>query len=149
MLPAPLNTLRLPCMKILLSLIVGLLAGALLTATFLNLGSIKKGARPHAAAMVTLKYQLGEARGAIEGGCSGADGTRQLQVMRGLADDVEPLFREQGFEPELFGRHAQQMRDRLDAALALPAVASCAQRKEALTAVHNSCDSCHRDFGRG
>jgi hypothetical protein len=136
-------------MKILLSLIVGLLAGAMLTATFLSLGNIKKGSRPHTAAMVTLKYQLGEAREAIEGGCTAGDGTRQLQVMRGMADDVEPLFLEQGFEPELFGRHAQQMRDRLDAALALPRDASCAQRKQALTAVHNSCDSCHRDFSRG
>lgn len=136
-------------MKILLSLIVGLLAGALLTATVLNIGKLKQGARPHAAAMVTLKYQLGEARKAIEGGCGEADGTRQLLVMRGMADDVEPLFREQGFDPELFGRHARQMRDRLDVALALPEDAGCAQRKEALTAVHNSCDSCHRDFSRG
>lgn len=136
-------------MKILLSLIVGLLAGAMLTATFLNLGNIRKGARPHAAAMVTLKYQLGEARRVVEGGCSESEGTRQLLVMRGMADDVVPLFAAQGFEPELFGRHAQQMRDRLDAALALPAEASCGERKSALTAVHNSCDSCHRDFGRG
>jgi len=136
-------------MKILLSLIVGLLAGAMLTATFLNLGNLKQGARPHAAAMVTLKYQLGEARKAIESGCADAKGTRQLLVMRGMADDVEPLFREQGFDPDLFGRHARQMRDRLDVALALPEDASCTQRKETLTAVHNSCDSCHRDFGRG
>lgn len=136
-------------MKILLSLIVGLMAGAMLTATFLNLGNLKQGARPHAAAMVTLKYQLGEARKAIESGCEESQGTRQLLVMRGMADDVEPLFLEQGYDAGLFGRHALQMRDRLDAALALPEDASCGERKTALTAVHNSCDSCHRDFGRG
>lgn len=135
-------------MKILMSLIVGLLAGALLTSTFLNVGTLKKGARPHAAVMVTLKYQLGEARTAIEKGCSESQGTRQLGVMRGLAEDLEPLYREQGFDAELFGRHAQQFSARLDAALALPPDASCTQRKDALTSVHNSCDSCHRDFGR-
>lgn len=136
-------------MKILLSLIAGLLAGAMLTATFLNLGNIKKGSRPHAAAMVTLKYQLGEARKAIESGCGESQGVRQLQVMRGMADDIEPLFQQQGFDAALFGAHAQQMRDRLDAALSLPDDANCTERKSALTAVHDNCDSCHRDFGRG
>ena len=136
-------------MKSLLLLLVGLMTGALVAATVMSLTVLNRGIPAHKAAMVTLKYQTGEARRLIEGGCSEGDGTRQFTVMRGMSEDIEAQFREQGFDAQLFGAANQKMRTALEQALALPADASCAQRQEAITAVRNSCDSCHRDFGRG
>lgn len=136
-------------MRALILLLVGLLSGALLTATAMSIGRLKDGNRPHAAAMVTLKYQMGRAREALESDCAKGTGERQLLVMRALADDIEPLFAQQGFDAELFGRHSRQFRDRLDAALALPTDAACALRVRELEAVHQGCDLCHQDFGRG
>lgn len=135
-------------MRALILLLVGLLSGALMTATAMSIGRLKDGGRPHAAAMVTLKYQMGRARAALESDCAQGTAERQLLVMRALADDIEPLFAQQGFDPELFGRHSDQFRDRLDAALALPTDAACSRRVQKLEAVHQGCDLCHQDFGR-
>jgi hypothetical protein len=136
-------------MRALVLLLVGLLSGALMTATAMSLSRFKQGTRPPAAAMVTMKYQLGRAREAVEAGCADASGQRQLQVMRALADDIEPLYTEQGFDVEMFGRHAERLRKRLDSALGLADDADCSERKRALEAVRQSCDLCHQDFGRG
>jgi hypothetical protein len=135
-------------MRALILLLVGLVAGAMLTATAINLLRIGEGPRTHAALMNTLQHQLGNAREAIETGCAEGRGERQFLVMRALADDLEPLFLPRGYEPELFERHSRQFRARLDQAVALPAEASCAAREQALEPVHASCQSCHSDFGK-
>ncbi|WP_395793648.1 hypothetical protein [Aquimonas sp.] len=136
-------------MRALLLLVVGLLIGSLLTATALNLLSMGKGPRAHAAMMVTLQYQLGGAREAVETGCKEGTGARQLLVMRTLADDLEPLFIERGYDAELFARHSQQFRARLDTAMALDDSVSCSVRQAEIGKVRDTCQACHRDFGRG
>ncbi len=135
-------------MRALILLLVGLVAGAMLTATAISLLRIGQGPRTHAALMVTLQHQLGGAREAIETGCVSAHGERQLLAMRALADDLEPLFLPRGYEPDLFERHSRQFRLRLDQAMALPDDARCEARKQALEPVHASWQACHRDFGK-
>ncbi|MBK9495042.1 MAG: hypothetical protein BWZ07_01151 [Alphaproteobacteria bacterium ADurb.BinA280] len=131
-------------MRALAFLVVGLMLGALISVTALNV--LNRGPQTHKAVMLMMKYQVDTARSVIDPGCpNGASAQRQFATLRALSDDLDAIFVPRGFDKELFGKQSQQMRDRLDKALQTD-WSGCPQQVEALNLVRQGCKSCHDEF---
>jgi hypothetical protein len=76
--------------------------------------------------------------------CTTNDFVPRLQILRAVANDIEPAFAESITDPQ-FNRYAADLRAAADAALASPP-ANCKVANETLSRLGKACDSCHRDF---
>jgi len=76
--------------------------------------------------------------------CTTNDFVPRLQILRAVANDIEPAFSEDINDPQ-FNRYAADLRAAADAALSSPP-ANCKVANETLSRLGKACDSCHRDF---
>lgn len=127
-------------MRYLACLGIGLFIGVL--CALMAIGLLRPRDPYPRAMMNVMKHALGEARTAAGSGCAG-NGPR-LQLLDELARDLEPVFVPGGEGDRVFARYAHALRSRIAAASALPE--NCTAQAEALTAIDNACQDCHRDY---
>ena len=129
-------------MRYLLCLLAGLLAGALLASTAAS-ALQRRNAVPRAL-MTLMQHDLADARGTTR---APACTTEQLPAvharLRFLADDLERGVLEPATHDRVFTQYADDLR----AAIARWDVkTACAAQAQALVAVGNACEACHRDY---
>jgi hypothetical protein len=129
-------------MRYLLCLAGGVLIGALLALTAASTLQ-RRNAWPRAV-MNVMQHELGQARETLRlGRCTDAS----LRVSRShlalLSDDLERALLDPGAKDRVFAKYAQDLRD---AVAAWDPRAECGRQAEALSAVSQACDACHRDY---
>lgn len=126
-------------MRYLVCLVIGLLAGAI-TAT--TAARILDHRDPYPKALMNvMKHELGMASAAAEKLQCEQDHYAMSKLAM-MAADI-PIAMPAGEKPD---RVFQQYVEGLQAAIFKAGDAPCAQRAEALTALKNACDDCHRDY---
>ena len=130
-------------MRSVVTLIVGLFVGALLTVIALN--SLKKGTAYPNGVMAVMSAQMGALNQSLkQNRCAATDLLPRLQTLRHLGNDLEPAFLPTQ-DDERFIAHSSEFRAALDAALAAPP-SDCAAAGVALDRIKNGCQACHGDF---
>ncbi|MBY4597189.1 cytochrome c [bacterium BD-1] len=130
-------------MRSLILVLVGLLAGFLLTVIGMN--ALRQGtAYPNGVMAVMAAQMKGLDQSLKQNRCAATDLTPRLQTLRHLANDLEPAFLPTQ-DDERFIQHSTVLRASLDAALATPP-ADCAAAGVAINRVNSGCQACHRDF---
>jgi hypothetical protein len=131
-----------PTMRYLVCLFVGLIAGALL-ASIASSAMARRHAWPRSL-MTVMQHDLVDARAAARSGqCkepANADAAARLRL---LAGDLERALLPAGTKDRVLSQYAGDMRATL---AKWDTGADCARQTEALTAVANACDACHRDY---
>lgn len=129
-------------MRYVVCLIIGLVIGAIAASTAGN-----AFARRHAwprAVMNVMQHELGTARSAARGSqCATpamADASAHLKLLGG---DLERALLAPDAKDRVFSRYASDMRDTV---AKWDVTADCPRQAEALTAISNACDACHRDY---
>ncbi len=129
-------------MRALVLFLVGLAVGAICTVILVN--TLNRGtAYPNAVMAVMGQQMKALDRSVKQSRCAPADLTPRLQILRFVANDIEPAFVD--MQDPQFGRYASDLRASADAALMTPP-ASCAAARAALSQLGKACDSCHRDY---
>lgn len=99
----------------------------------------------HESVMHVQGWHLGELKQAAEQSrCGPADTLRDLQVLRAMADDIEPAFPELG-DNTRFVAHTSDLRATLNDTLASPP-RDCQALGTALSGIGEACKACHQDF---
>jgi len=131
-------------MRILITLLVGLLAGALLTSMLMR--SLAAGsAYPKGVMAVQAAHFSALNTLAKDNRCSAAEIQKDLLPMRILAADVEPAFKALAEQDPQFVRYAADLRRVLDLQLA-KGIDNCADLNTGLSSVKQACENCHRDY---
>jgi len=131
-------------MRILITLLVGLLAGALLTSMLMR--SLAAGsAYPKGVMAVQAAHFSALNTLAKDNRCSAADIQKDLLPMRILAADIEPAFKTLAEQDQQFVRYAADMRRTLDLQLA-KGIDNCADLNAGLSSIKQTCENCHRDY---
>ncbi|MEO8011949.1 MAG: hypothetical protein ABI650_09925 [Dokdonella sp.] len=126
-------------MRYLICFAIGILIGALVAVTTASIMS-HRNAYPRAL-MRVMQTQLLEARDAArDRTCT--DNLRRLQTLDLLARDISRAVH-RGAEVE---RTFTDYNDRLSEAIAHTTAQACAAQTDALTAINNACEDCHRDY---
>jgi hypothetical protein len=129
-------------MRYLVCLIVGAVIGGLF-ATTLASALQRRNAWPRAL-MNVMQHELGDARSAAKGAmCPSPVLQRTSAHLRLLADDLEPTLLAPGSKDRVLSQYA---RDFGKAVAAWETDADCPRQAEALTAIANACEACHRDY---
>ena len=76
--------------------------------------------------------------------CAATDTLPHLQALRTMANDIEPAFGDLRDDAR-FAKHASDLRETLDAALARPPL-NCAGVGTTLASIGDDCKACHQDF---
>jgi len=130
-------------MRSLVLLLIGLAVGALCTAIAMN--ALSRGTAYPDAVMTIMGQQMKALDGSIkQNRCASTDLTPRLQILRFVANDIEPAFGDMKDEAR-FVRYAGDLRAAADAALMTPP-ASCTAAVAAMANLDKACDSCHRDY---
>lgn len=130
-------------MRSLVLFLVGLAVGAMATVILLN--AMQRGTSYPDAVMTVMGQQMKAIDRSIkQSRCASTDLTPRLQILRLVANDIEPAFADLHGEAQ-FGRYASELRAAADAALMVPP-ANCAAAAATLSNLDKACDSCHRDF---
>lgn len=132
-------------MRYVVVLLVGVMIGALATATALNI--LRQGSEFPKGVMAVMQYHMGQVREQVSAGRC-AEAAPHFQTLRALAADIEPAFLPTGLDDALFTRYSEQLRGRLDKVLDAPA-SECRVLTEQLGQVGDGCKACHRDFKSG
>ncbi|GAB3004972.1 hypothetical protein GCM10010960_18820 [Arenimonas maotaiensis] len=131
-------------MRFLIALLVGLLAGALLTSILMR--SLAAGsAYPKGVMAVQAAHFSALNTLAKDNRCSAAEIQKDLLPMRILAADVEPAFKTLAEQDPQFVRYAADLRRVLDLQLA-KGIDNCADLNTGLSSVKQACENCHRDY---
>lgn len=131
-------------MRILITLLVGLLAGALLTSMLMR--SLAAGsAYPKGVMAVQAAHFSALNTLAKDNRCSAAEIQKDLLPMRILAADIEPAFKTLAEQDQQFVRYAADMRRTLDLQLA-KGIDNCADLNAGLSSIKQTCENCHRDY---
>ena len=131
-------------MRILITLLVGLLAGALLTSMLMR--SLAAGsAYPKGVMAVQAAHFSALNTLAKDNRCSAAEIQKDLLPMRILAADIEPAFKTLAEQDQQFVRYAADMRRTLDLQLAT-GIDNCADLNAGLSSIKQTCENCHRDY---
>ncbi|MCC6757202.1 MAG: hypothetical protein IT474_04455 [Arenimonas sp.] len=131
-------------MRFLIALLVGLLAGALLTSMLMR--SLAAGsAYPKGVMAVQAAHFSALNTLAKDNRCSAAEIQKDLLPMRILAADVEPAFKTLAEQDPQFVRYAADLRRVLDLQLA-KGIDNCADLNTGLSSVKQACENCHRDY---
>jgi hypothetical protein len=129
-------------MRYLVLLFVGLVVGAL-TATTIASALQRRNAWPRAL-MNVMQHELGAARSAARARqCTLPAMQGAANHLRLLSDDLEGALLAPGSKDRVLSQYVSDFRK---AASAWDTGAACAQQSEALTAVANACEACHRDY---
>jgi hypothetical protein len=129
-------------MRYLVCLILGVVIGGLLAMTLAN-ALQRRNAWPRAL-MNVMQHELGDARNATKGGaCPSPVLQRASAHLRLLADDHEPALLAPRSKDRVL---SQYTRDFGKAVAAWETSADCPRQAEALTAIANACEACHRDY---
>jgi len=130
-------------MRSLILFLIGLAIGAVCTAMLVNALN-RKSAYPHAV-MTMMGHQMKALDASVkQNRCASTDLTPRLQILRFVANDIEPAFIDLKDDAQ-FVRYAGDLRAAADAALMTPP-ASCAAASAAVSRLDKACDSCHRDY---
>ena len=131
-------------MRFLIALLIGLLAGALLTSVLMR--SLAAGsAYPKGVMAVQAAHFSALNTLAKDNRCSAAEIQKDLLPMRILAADIEPAFKTLAEQDPQFVRYAADLRRVLDLQLA-KGIDNCADLNTALSSVKQACENCHRDY---
>jgi hypothetical protein len=131
-------------MKYLLTLLAGLLAGALLTAT--ALGAIAARERYPRSVMVVMQANLTALqRGLRDRDCGLPESRHHFGQLVALGAEIPRAFAARERDSAEFRRSRELFEAALDAADTAPP-ADCAALNRAITAVGQSCEACHARF---
>ena len=131
-------------MRFLIALLLGLLAGALLTSMLMR--SLAAGsAYPKGVMAVQAAHFSALNTLAKDNRCSAAEIQKDLLPMRILAADIEPAFKTLAEQDPQFVRYAADLRRTLDLQLA-KGIDNCADLNTGLSSVKQACENCHRDY---
>lgn len=131
-------------MRFLIALLIGLLAGALLTSMLMR--SLAAGsAYPKGVMAVQAAHFSALNTLAKDNRCSAAEIQKDLLPMRILAADIEPAFKTLAEQDPQFVRYAADLRRVLDLQLA-KGIDNCADLNTGLSSVKQACENCHRDY---
>lgn len=126
-------------MRYLVSLLIGLFAGAMITTTaYRILGS--RDPYPKAL-MNVMKHELASASAAADK-LQCEDDRYAMSKLAMLVGDIEIAFPEGHASDRVFRQYTENLRK----AIYKAGDASCQQRAPALTELKNACDDCHRDY---
>lgn len=129
-------------MRYLICLIGGVLIGAMVALTVAN-AMQRRNAWPRAV-MNVMQHELGSAREAARTGqCASANAQAANAHLALLSQDLERALLEPDAKDRVFSRYANDLRDSVAKA---QTTLDCPRQAEALTAVANACDACHRDY---
>lgn len=129
-------------MRYLVVLVVGLLAGAILAGMFSS-AMQRRNAFPRAL-MNVMQHELGSARAAARAGaCTTPAQQRAAEHLRLIGGDLEGTLLASGTKDRVL---SQYIADFGKAVSAWNPADACPAQAEALTAVANACEACHRDY---
>lgn len=127
-------------MRHVVTLIIGILVGVIVTTTAMRVLNARKDAYPEAL-MNVMKHELIAAnQTATKPACN--DNANALDKLTLLSNDIITAMPDEGTPDRVFHQYISNLHDKVLAA----GQSDCAQRKEALTEVKNACDDCHRDY---
>ena len=129
-------------MRYLVVLIVGFLAGAILSGMFAS-AMQRRNAFPRAL-MTVMQHELGDARSAARNGpCTTPAQQRAAEHLRLVGGDLEGALLAAGMKDRVL---SQYVADFGKAVAAWNPADACAAQAEALTSIANACEACHRDY---
>ena len=124
--------------------LLGLVIGAIATVMAMRALDARKDHFPDALMQVQ-QWHLNRLKGNVdENRCSATDTLPHLQLLRTMANDLEPAFPDLR-EEERFAGHASKLRATLDGVLASPPL-NCAGVGTAVASIGEDCKACHQDF---
>lgn len=130
-------------MRSVVTLIIGLVAGVLLTVIALN--HLRRGTAYPAGVMAVMSAQMGALDERLKAGaCTPDDFATPLATLVALGNDLEPAFLPTA-DDAAFSSFAADYRAAVEgAAAAMPA--DCVQADSALDAISATCKACHQQF---
>lgn len=130
-------------MRSVVTLVLGLVVGAMLTVIALN--SLRKGTAYPNGVMAVMSAQMGQLDARLKAKtCAGPDLEANLGTLAALGNDLEPAFLPTP-DDAAFSRYASDYRAAVDAAMAA-APADCEAASKALNAISATCKACHQQF---
>ncbi|MFN8767019.1 MAG: hypothetical protein ACK5XH_02085 [Lysobacteraceae bacterium] len=130
-------------MRALVTLVIGLVAGVLLTVIAMN--SLRKGTAYPNGVMAVMAAQMGHFDRQLKAkACTGPDLEAPLATLVALGNDLEPAFLPTG-DDEAFSRYAGDYRAAVERMADAPP-ADCPAADKALDAVSATCKACHAQF---
>jgi len=130
-------------MRSLVTLLVGLAAGVLLTVIAMN--TLRKATAYPVGVMAVMAAQMGQIDRQIEAGaCAAEDFEAPLATLVALGNSLEPAFLPTA-DDAAFSRHAADYRLAVERMLATPPT-DCGEATQALDTVSASCQACHAQF---
>ena len=128
-------------MRFVVCIVIGLLVGAIGTATLASILS-QRNAYPRAL-MRVMQHQLGAARDAVRAeGCAGI--AHRLTMLDVLSTDITTAFAQGTSRERVFLQYVDDLRKHVDNARRQ--TGECSARSQALTDIANACEACHRDY---
>jgi hypothetical protein len=129
-------------MRYLVCLLGGALIGALIAVTVANILR-QRDAWPRAV-MTVMQHELARARDLVQDGrCSGPEAASAAAHLELLAADIEPAVLGPDAHDRVFSRYAADLRNTI---ASFEAAGECTPRRQALTALSDACEACHRDY---
>jgi cytochrome c556 len=126
-----------------LLIVLGLVIGV--AGTVMAMASLKHGPSFPESLMKVQGHHMGALDGNVkQNRCAAADTVPHLQLLRSLANDIEPAFLPIEKEQD-FRQKAGDLRASLDAQLAAPP-ANCAAVQAAQDKIGKACKACHDEF---
>jgi hypothetical protein len=130
-------------MRNVLLIVLGLVIGV--AGTVMAMASLKHGPTFPESLMKVQGHHMGALDGNVKSGhCAVADNLPHLQMLRSLANDIEPAFLPIEKEQD-FRQKAGDLRANLDALIATPP-ATCVAVREAQEKISKACKACHDEF---
>lgn len=131
-------------MRALIYILIGLLAGAVMTSMLMT--TLSKGTEYPKGVMAVQGHHFGALNKlAKDNRCSSAEIQPHLITLRIVSSDIEPAFKSLSEEDVQFGRYGADLRRVLDLQLA-KSVNNCADLATATSAIKQACENCHRDY---
>ena len=129
-------------MRYLICLLVGLLAGAIVSGMFSG-AMQRRNAWPRAL-MNVMQHELGAARSAARSDtCAAPAQGASAEHLRLVAGDLDAALLAPGTKDRVLSQYIGDFRK---AVAAWDANAACPRQAEALTTIANACEACHRDY---
>lgn len=130
-------------MRSVVTLVIGLLMGALLTVIAVN--SLRKGTAYPNGVMAVMSAQMGHMDTQVKAkACTAADLEAHITTLVALGNDLEPAFLPTA-DDAAFSRYASDYRLAVEGAAAA-SLADCEQASKALNEISATCKSCHQQF---
>jgi hypothetical protein len=129
-------------MRYLICLIVGLMAGALMTSMAGNAIAVRH-AWPRGL-MNVMQHELVDARGSVRAGmCASPAVSVAAAHLQLLGADLERALLPPATKDRVLSQYASEMRTAIDQ---WDPKADCPHQAQALTTLANACEACHRDY---